>query len=228
MPITAEQLDQLRRISSPTIANAIETFDVRPRLDGVTGAGVQCMFPELGAMVGYASTLAIHSNQPPAKRRRVNRRDYWEAMRNKSGPLVAVAQDLSETPGGAYWGDVNSHIHQKLGCVGVLTNGTVRDLDEVSRMPVPFHFMARGVSVSHGWAHLEDFDCPVKVFGMLVRPGDLIHSDRHGAVIIPSEIAEEVAAAARKVEAGEKPMLDLCRAAEIDLAALDKLISAGY
>ena len=95
-------------------------------------------------------------------------------------------------------------------------------------MKIPFHFMASGVSVSHGWAHLEDFDCPVKVFGMLVRPGDLIHADRHGAVIIPGEIADRVAAAARKVEADEKPMLDLCRAEEMDLAALDTLISAGY
>ncbi len=179
-------------------------------------------------MIGYASTLAIHSHQPSAKKRRVNRREYWEGMRGKAGPLIAVAQELSETPGGAYWGDVNSHIHQKLGCVGVLTNGTVRDLDEVGQMAKPFHFFAAGVSVSHGWAHLEDFDCVVRVFGMLVRPGDLIVCDQHGAVIIPPEIAAEVAVAARKVESGEKPMLDLCRAAELDLDALDGLISAGY
>ncbi|MEO8025991.1 MAG: RraA family protein [Bryobacteraceae bacterium] len=228
MLLSPEQLEELRRISSPTIANAIETFEVRARMEGVTGPGVQCLFPQHGGMIGYASTLAIHSNQPPAKQRRVNRKDYWESMRKKTGPLVAVAQDLSETAGGAYWGDVNSHIHQKLGCVGVLTNGAVRDLDEVGRMAVPFHFMAASVTVSHGWAHLEDFDCPVKVFGMLVRPGDLIHADRHGAVIIPAEIADRVAAAARKVEADEKPMLDLCRASEMDLDALDKLISAGY
>jgi len=228
LALSAEQLEELRQISSPTIANAIETFDIRPRLEGVTGPGVECLFPQHGAMIGYASTLAIHSNQPPAKVRRVHRKAYWEATRSKVGPLVVVAQDLSDSPGGAYWGDVNSHIHQKLGCVGVLTNGTVRDLDEVGRMAAPFHFFAAGVSVSHGWAHLEDFDCVVKVFGMLVRPGDLIHADRHGAVIIPAEIAVEVAAAARKVEANEKPMLDLCRAPELDLEALDKLISAGY
>jgi len=228
LALTAEQLEELRQISSPTIANAIETFDVRPRMEGVTGPGVQCLFPQHGGMIGYASTLAIHSNQPPAKVRRVHRKAYWEATRNKVGPLIAVAQDLSETPGGAYWGDVNSHIHQKLGCIGVLTNGTVRDLDEVGRMAAPFHFFAAGVSVSHGWAHLEDFDCPVKVFGMLVRPGDLIHADRHGAVIIPLEIAGEVAFAARKVEGSEKPMLDLCRAPQLDLEVLDQLISPGY
>lgn len=226
MSLTTEQLEELRGISSPTISNAIETFDVRPRIEGITGAGVQCFFPALGPMIGYASTLTIRSTEPPAKPRRVNRRDYWESLRRRPGPLLAVAQDLSEPPSGAYWGEVNSHIHQKLGCVGVLTNGTVRDLEEVGRMS--FHFLASGVSVSHCYAHLEDFDLPVTVFGMLVRPGDLIHADQHGAVVIPIEIAAEVAAASRKVEAAEKPMLDLCRAPELDLDALDKLISPDY
>jgi 4-hydroxy-4-methyl-2-oxoglutarate aldolase len=226
LSFTFEQLEKLRLIPSPTIANAIETFDVRPRTEGTTGAGVQCFFPALGPMIGYASTLTILSDRPPSKPRRVNRRDYWESVRRQPGPLVAVAQDLSETPGGAYWGEVNSHIHQKLGCVGILTNGTVRDLEEVGRMS--FHFLASGVRVSHGFAHLEDFNVPVKVFGMLVRPGDLIHADRHGAVVIPMEIAAEVASASRKVEAAEKPMLDLCRAPELDLSALDQLVSPDY
>ena len=96
-------------------------------------------------------------------------------------------------------------MHQALGSRGVITDGTVRDLDEVERLG--FHFFASGVQVSHGYAHLEDFNQPVTVFGMKVCPGDLIHADKHGAVVIPHEIAREVAKAAQQFELNEKPIL---------------------
>lgn len=224
--LTSEQLAELRRIPSPTIANAIETFHVRPRLEGYTSANVLCLFPEMGPMTGYAHTVAILTNQPAPAKRLVNRRDYWESVRAQDGPLVTVVQDLSEQSGGAYWGEVNSNIHKKLGSIGVLTNGSVRDLDEVRQLG--FHFFAGSVHVSHGYAHLEDFNRPVRVFGMTVHPGDLIHADKHGAVVIPKEIAAEVAAAARRVDDAERPMIALCRAETLDLDALDRLISPDY
>jgi regulator of RNase E activity RraA len=223
--LTAEELATLRRFNTPTIANAIETFHVRPRREGVTAPDVRCLSPELGPMVGYACTATILSDQPAPQPRGVSRREYWEYTRQSPGPKVTVVQDLSETPGGAYWGEVNASIHQALGSLGILTNGTVRDLDEVARLG--FHFFASGVQVSHGWAHLENFNRPVKVFGMLVRPGDLIHADKHGAVVIPSEIAREVAEAARRVELSEKPMLAACKSGNL-IEELDRLISPEY
>ena len=101
----------------------------------------------------------------------------------------------------------------------------MRDLDEVERLG--FHFFASGVQVSHGYAHLEDFNQPVKVFGMDVLPGDLIHADQHGAVVIPHEIAREVAEAAKQVDLSEKPMLAACKLAD-PLDELDRLISPEY
>ncbi len=223
--LSPHEIDQLRGIASPTIANAIETFHIRPRMDGITGPGWNCLFPRLGPMVGYACTATILSNQPASEPRKVSRRAYWEYVRNVAGPRVSVVQDLSELPGGAYWGEVNASIHRALGSQGVITNGTVRDLDEVDRQD--FHFFASGVQVSHGWAHLEDFNRPVKIFGMLVRPGDLIHADKHGAVVIPHEIARQVAEAAHQVEQSEKPMLAACVAADM-LDRLDALIPSEY
>jgi regulator of RNase E activity RraA len=137
-----------------------------------------------------------------------------------------VVQDFSDVPGGAYWGEVNANIHLALGSTGVLTNGTVRDLDEVRA--TGFHLFSSGVNVSHGFAHLEDFQCTVKVFGMTVKPGDLLHADRHGAVVIPHEIAHEVAAAASKIDKAERKMIDLCRSPEFSVAELNKLISPEY
>lgn len=223
--LSAEEIEQLKRISSPTIANAIETFHLRDRLEGVTGPGWRCLFPGLGAVAGYACTAAIRSNQPPAEPRRVSRRAYWEYVQSSPAPRLSVIQDLSEIPAGAYWGEVNASIHRALGSQGVITNGTVRDLDEVERLN--FHLFASGVQVSHGWAHLEDFNLPVRVFGMLVQPGDLIHADKHGAVVIPHQVARQVMEAAHRVEQSEKPMLAACGAPDM-LEKLDALISPQY
>lgn len=216
----------LRNVSSPTIANAIETFDVRPRGEGVTNSGIRCFFPEHGVMLGYACTAVILSGQPAANKRLVSREKYWEHTGLPPLPKVTVVQDLSEMPGGAYFGEVNSNIHLALGSIGVITNGTVRDISEMR--PTGFHVFASGVSVSHGFAHLEDFNRPVKVFGMTVQPGDLIHADQHGAVIIPKIIAREVASAVKQIENAERTIINLCQSRSFSIAELDKLITPEY
>jgi 4-hydroxy-4-methyl-2-oxoglutarate aldolase len=110
--------------------------------------------------------------------------------------------------------------------LGVITNGLVRDLVEVQR--TGFHLFASGESVSHGYAHLEDYNRPVQVFGMTVNPLDLVHADRHGAVVIPAAIAHKVVEAALEIEREERVMIDLCRSKEFSIEALDKLISPEY
>jgi regulator of RNase E activity RraA len=175
--------------------------------------------------VGYACTATIISGEPAPNPRGVSRRAYWEYVRAFPGPRLSVVQELSPTPDGAYWGEVNSSLHKALGSQGVITDGTVRDLDEVERLG--FHLFAAGVQVSHGYAHLEEFNVPVKVFGMDVSPGDLIHADQHGAVVIPREIAHEVAGAAKQVGLREKPMLAACQLADL-IEELDRLISPEY
>ncbi|MEO6964476.1 MAG: RraA family protein [Acidobacteriaceae bacterium] len=224
--LNAEELEALRSISSPTIANAIETFDVRPRGEGYTNAGIRCLFPDRGAILGYACTAMILSSQPAAPNRLVDRTKYWEYTMRAPLPKVSVLQDMSEEPLGAYIGEVNSHIHAALGSSGVITNGTVRDIEEVRG--TGFQVFASGVSVSHGFAHLEDFNRPVTVFGMLVHPGDLIHADQHGAVIIPQAVAREVAATSKKIELAERGMIALCKSDKFAISELDKLISPEY
>ena len=223
--LSSQELEQLRRFPSPTISNAIETLGVRPRLSGVTDSRLRCLFPGLGPVVGYACTATIISSEAAAQPRKVSRRAYWEYIRAFPGPRISVVQDLSPMPGGAYWGEVNSSLHKALGSQGVITDGTVRDLDEVERLG--FHFFAVAVQVSHGYAHLEAFNLPVKVFGMDVNPGDLIHADKHGAVVIPHEIARKVAEAAKQVDLTEKPMLAACKLAN-PIDELDRLISPEY
>ena len=224
--LTAEELAALRSISSPTIANAIETFDVRPRGEGYTNIGVRCLFPDMGVMLGYACTAMILSGQPAAPNRLVSRTKYWEYTRLAPLPKISVVQDLSESPLGAYFGEVNASIHLALGSSGVITNGTVRDIQEIRS--TGFQVFASDVSVSHGFAHLEDFNRPVTVFGMVVHPGDLIHADQHGAVIIPQAIAREVILATKDIERKERVMIDLCQSDAFSIAELDKLIPSEY
>ena len=226
MTLSSAKLEALRKIPSPTIANAIETFHVRPRGEGVTDTRIRCQFPEFGALLGYACTATIISAKRAPKRRKVSRTDYWAYTQKFAGPKITVVQDLSRAPGGAYWGEVNSSIHLALGSRGVITNGSVRDLDEVRA--TGFHLFSSGVSVSHGFAHLEDFQVPVRIFGMTVYPGDLVHADRHGAVVIPQEIAGEVAEASAKIDRDEREMLNICRSKSFSIAKLDKLISPDY
>jgi 4-hydroxy-4-methyl-2-oxoglutarate aldolase len=226
VPLSQDEVIALRRISSPTVSNAVETFNVRPRGEGVSDFRIQCLFPEFGAMVGYACTATIRSAEPASPRRSVVRTEYWEYTQRSHGPRITVVQDLSDQPGGAYWGEVNSSLHLALGSIGVITNGTVRDLKEVRE--TGFHLFASGVSVSHGFAHLEDFGKPVTVFGMTVRPGDLIHADRHGVVIVPHEIARSVAASALEIERTERVIIDLCKSPSFSVDQLHQLISPEY
>ena len=216
----------LRRFNSCTIANAVETFDVLPREFTYTGPGVHCLFPDLGPMVGFACTATIHSNQPAPNPRNVDRKHYWKYTQDAPGPKITVIQDLSPVSGGAYWGEVNANIHKALGSQGLLTNGSVRDIDEVK--PLGFHFFASGLHVSHGYAHLEEFCRPVKVFGLLVHPGDLLHCDKHGAALIPKELIPHVYDRALEIEAKERPMIACCQSPEFSLDELDKLIPRAY
>jgi 4-hydroxy-4-methyl-2-oxoglutarate aldolase len=211
--LNAEELAALRAIPSPTIANAVETFEVRPRNEGYTTMGVRCLFPERGGQIAAAKRLA-------------NRTHYWEYTKNAPGPKITVMQDMSAEPAGAYIGEVNANIHLALGSIGILTNGAVRDIPEIGR--TGFQVFCRDLAVSHAYAHLEDFNRPVTVFGMTVHPGDLVHADEHGAVVIPHEVAREVVAASQAIDKAERVMIDLCRSSPFSIAELDKLISPDY
>jgi regulator of RNase E activity RraA len=222
-------IDALRKVSSPSVANAIETFNVRPRNQGNVSSEIRALFPELGPMVGYAVTALIRAEPAPLQNHRASTFAWWDHVLSIPAPRVIVVHDLDEPRGqGAQWGEVQANIHRALGCLGVVTDGSVRDLDEVRALG--FQFAAAHVSVSHAYVHMVDFGLPVKVGGLWVKPGDLIHCDQHGAVTIPPEIAERVPEAVTRVEADERQIIGLCQSAKFsvdDLKALYKQIRPG-
>ena len=222
MPLTPQELDAIRKITSPTVANAIETFKVRPRHEGFMSSGIRALFPELGPMVGYAVTALIRAEQAPEEGHRASTFAWWDYVQTIPAPRVIVAHDLDDPRGqGAQWGEVQANIHKALGCVGVVTDGSVRDLDEVRALG--FQFCAAHVSVSHAWVHMVDFGLPVKVGGLWVKPGDLLHGDQHGVVSIPHEIASKVPEAVLKVEAAERRIITACQAPDFSAEKLKAL-----
>lgn len=221
-PLSNQELGLLRATNTPTIANAMEGLGVGPRDRGFTREPVRCMFPDLGVMVGYAVTATIRSATPPSAQPPHFLKAYWDWIAGSPAPRVVVAQDLDQPPAGAWWGEINANIHRALGCVGLVTDGTVRDLDEVR--PLGFQFVAAGVSVSHVFAHLDDFGKPVTVGGMTVQPGDIIHADKHGAIVIPAAHAHAVLAAVQEVERYERPLIQLCKSRDFSIAELERLM----
>ena len=222
-PLTPEQIEQLRQFNTPTISNAVEAFDIRPRTASFMSPQIRCMFPNKDRLVGYAATGCVRASHPRADEQPRLESGYWRHLRETPRPSVAVIQDLDDPPmQGAMFGDVTAGIHMALGAVGHITNGSVRDLDEVREMD--FQFFAAGPSVSHAYVHLVAYGTPVQIGGLTVHPGDLLHADEHGVCLIPLEIADQVAAAARQVLENEQPLHELCRSSEFTGERLEKMI----
>jgi len=212
----------LRKISSPSIANAIETFNVRPRNQGFMSSEIRCLFPELGPLVGHVVTAVIRAEPQPLEGHRSSTFGWWDYVLSIPAPRVIVVHDLDEPRGqGAQWGEVQANIHKALGAVGAITDGSVRDLDEVRALG--FQFAAAHVSVSHAYVHMVDFGLPVKLGGLWVKPGDLIHCDQHGAVTIPADLVPKVADAVRRVEADERKIIEVCQSREFSADKLKDL-----
>ena len=202
--LTPEELEALRRIPTPAIANGIELFDIRPRTAGFMSPDVKCLFPDLGPMIGYAATGVITAASPHG--RRVSPPDYWQHVLSVPAPRIAVFHDLDSPVIGAQWGEVFASMHRALGCVGLVTDGGVRDLDEVRALG--FHAFAPHVTVSHAYVHMVEYGIPVTVGGLEVSPGDLLVADQHGVVEVPLEVARDVPRAVRMVEDWERVVIE--------------------
>ena len=219
-PLSSSELEALRQITTPTVSNAIETFDARLRNEGFMDSSVRCIFPELGAVTGYAVTAKITARERSEKA--LPPSELWAIVERTPAPRIVVIEDLDyPVPVGSYWGEVNGSIYKGLGAAGTITNGGVRDLDEVRA--TGFHFFASCVLVSHAYIHLVEAGVPVNVGGLVVHTGDLLHADQHGVISIPHEIARDIPKAAEAVEQRERVIIDFARSSDCGVEGLRKL-----
>lgn len=204
--ITAADLDYLRSVDSPTIANAIELFKVRDRCDGFIGGNVKSLFPEMPPFIGYALTVTMNDEHGPVKDKHGFWK-MWDALAQMPTPSVIVVQDVSGRPERvAFCGEVMATIAKRLGAVAYVTDGTVRDVHEVRALGLPY--FASGVCVSHANFWIEDVGIDVTLDGERIRTGDLLHGDANGIVVIP-----------RDTVAGMKEKVDSVRTKESELMA---------
>lgn len=219
-------LDALRELDTPTVCNALEVQNVAPerRGYGYTTDPLVCTRPELGSMVGVARTATIRAMHPSDVKGAAARdlqHGYYSYIDSGAKPSIVVIQDLDgESRGyGSLWGEVNSNIHFGLGCLGVITDGSVRDLPDVAE---GFQMMANRVGPSHAYVHVVSFGTPVTVAGMRVVDGDLIHADQHGAVVIPHDVADKVPEAAAGIARRERVIINAAQEDGFDFERLKK------
>jgi regulator of RNase E activity RraA len=219
-PLTPEQLESLRRLDACMLANAIEKFHVRLRNEGFVDHSACCLFPRLPPMIGYAATIKIRGSAPPTTDGTYSdRTDWWDYIISLPEPRVVVAQDVATRPGlGSLVGAVHMSILRALHCVGVVTNGAVRDLPAAES--AGFRLFAGSVSVSHAYVHIIEFGKPVEIGGLKIESGDLLHGDLHGVQSIPLGIAAQIPSVAAQITAREQALIALCRSPEFSLERL--------
>jgi regulator of RNase E activity RraA len=200
--VSESQFKFLRSIDTPTVCNLIEIVAPERRGAGYTAVHLHCPFPDLPPMVGFAKTVTIRARDAVSGPSYMQKRmDYLDYVAAAPSPSVVVIEDKDEPPGyGAFWGEVQSNVHKALGCLGTVTNGSIRDIPAI---PEGFQMLAGSFAPSHAYVHVVEFAGPVRIHGMDVKSGDLVHADRHGAVVVPVEKIDAMAAAAEKLAANE-------------------------
>jgi|SRR6185369_16058756 len=201
----------LAQFDTPTISNAIELFAVRPRQEGYTDGRIRACFPEMPPMVGYAATATMRCAFPRREGDVYGSLDEQVArFAELPGPAIVVFQDLDDPPVAATFGEVMCTTYQAFGAAGLITSGAARDVDQVRRLGFPA--FSNGIICSHGYSHIVDLGRAVRIGGLTIHPGELIHGDVNGITTIPLEIAAEVPDVAAELAKAEALVLDYLRA----------------
>jgi regulator of RNase E activity RraA len=220
--LTQGQFEALKRIDTPTICNAIEPLNVRRNSEGFMGWNIRCQFPEMGVMLGYAVTATLDTMTPSRQQSLEPMMRLWEAVDASPKPVVLVFKDISpRNSHSCHCGDVMATIASKLGAIGLVTDGGVRDIEGVRALG--FQYFAPGMTPAHGQLQVVDVGVPVVVSEVEVLPGDLVHGDENGVVKIPLEIADKVPQAAAEIAAREKQIMNFAQSDDFSLEGLRKM-----
>ena len=222
--VSESQFPFLRSIDTPTICNLIEIVAPERRGIGYTASHLHCPFPDLPPMVGFAKTATIRARDHVSELSYIKRMDYLDYVAAAPRPSVVVIQDKDEPAGyGAFWGEVQTNVHKALGCLGIVTNGSVRDIASVAE---GFQMLAGSIAPSHAYVHIVEFGLSVNVHSMEVQSGDLIHADRHGAVVVPVKNIDAMAAALDSLMKREARIIAAARAPGATAATIKAAMQA--
>lgn len=219
--LTKKQLDELRLYDSPTICNAVELWNIRPRNTGYMSSAIKACFPSFPPMVGYALTSTFRSMSPPRGGDAYGSiGTQLDAFNDIPGPPVIVFQDLDEPSASATFGEIMCTTYKRFGAQGLITSGTGRDLAQVEAIGFPV--FTSGAAAAHGYCHILAVNTPITVGGMVIYPGDLLHGDLNGVTTIPTEIATEVPEVCREVARAEAIVLEYLKHETVNTAEYNK------
>jgi regulator of RNase E activity RraA len=223
--LSKDEFDFLRSIDTPTVCNLIEIVTPQRRGAGYTVRHLHCPFPDLPPMVGFARTVTIRAKDAfgMGEASYIQRRlDYLDYVAAEPRPSIMVIEDLDDEVGyGAFWGEVQSNVHQALGCLGTVTNGSVRDIPMI---PPGFQMLAGSIGPSHAYVHMVDYGGEVNVHGMAVKSNDLIHADRHGAAVVPADKVAAMKTALVGLNEREAKIIKAARAPDMTVEKLKAAI----
>ncbi len=222
--LTAEHIAYLKTVDSPTIANAVEVFNLRDRTEGFIGGNVKSLFTDLGVMVGQALTVTV-ANPSGEPTGREGFWKMWEALSQMPSPSVLVMQDISGAPNRvAYAGEVMATMATRLGAVGMVTDGGYRDVNEVHALGL--HYFAAYHVVSHGNFEIVDVGVPITLDGETINTGDILHGDVNGIVVIPAEVLGGLQEAVEKIQDRERKFMTFIKSDRFNL--VDAKAGTGY
>jgi len=223
--LSEKELEALRAIDSPTVSNAIEAFGVRDATSGYASMDLRHLCPDSGVMLGYALTC-LSDTTSPAPRRPTKEAELFEALKAAPKPAVLVIKDISsDRLRSCNAGDVLSSILKRLGAVGLVTDGGVRDIGGIKQRVPNFHVYAAGLVVSHGIPTFVDIGGTVSICGLTIRPGDLLHGDENGLLVVPPEIVVQIAEQSRRIHEKERNLLSFINSDAFNLSELKNLMS---
>jgi 4-hydroxy-4-methyl-2-oxoglutarate aldolase len=207
MPVVSAWIEYLKTVDSPTLSNAIELLNVRKRSEGFTPLQLRCLFPEFGRMCGYAVTAQVETMATSEPLDYERFMELWRAVDASPKPAVIVFQEIG--PHGdyaAHCGEVMATVATRLGAIGLVSDCGVRDLPEVRGLG--FHYFARGAVVSHAYFRAVRVGVPVQVCGLVVKPGDLLHGDENGLLLVPPGCEEELPQKVDQIRSRERALMD--------------------
>lgn len=226
-PLPRPILEALRRFDTCSVANGIESLRIRLRNEGFVHPSLQCFFPRLAPIVGYAVPVKIRCSAPPMNSVPYpDRTDWWNYVLTLPAPRIVVIEDADPSPGtGSLVGETHAAILQALGCIGSITNGSVRDIQAIEK--TGFQLFAASTAVSHAYAHIVDIGRAVTIRGLKIEPGDLLHADVCGVLTVPLETAEKLPAAIGEASAHDREIISLCCSQDFSIEKLRAAVGSA-
>lgn len=207
--LTLEELQRIAQFDIPTLSNGLDRLNARPLNKGFMDSSIHEIIPKSKTYIGYAATAKISCNVPAREEEKENLLKYYCHVQNTSSPSITVVEDVDPVPVGALWGEVNVLTHLAVGCVAAVTNGGVRDLNELDKLDFGCFAACKVTARAH--VHVIEYGTPVHVGGMEIKPMDLICADRHGVIVIPPEAASYLAEACVEDIESERNLIENLR-----------------